>query len=89
MNRRRAFTIILAACALLATPATAQYEEDEQTRDYEERDRRYLERYQKPQETEPEQPATVDQAEQAFLEQAEAMIRAGKTIGQVAQALGL
>ena len=51
---------------LAAVPAVAQYEDDEQTRDYEEMDRRYYERY-----TEQEPVPTVE----AFLARADGLIR--------------
>ncbi len=66
---------LCAGLLILATvPAAAQYDDDEQTRDYEEMDRRYYERYTE-KETDPEVPATAEQTIEAFLARADELIR--------------
>jgi hypothetical protein len=69
------------ALSLLAGPPAAQYEDDEQTADHEEQDRRYYERYLEQQETQEEPradeevPADPRDEVQAFLAQADELIR--------------
>ena len=62
---------LLAACCL---PVAAQHDDDETTRDYEEQDRRYLERLKGVQKPEVKRGAIVDPSA-AFLERAETLIR--------------
>jgi hypothetical protein len=76
--RRVAWIIAL---LLLAGPLAAQYDDDEQTRDYEEQDRLYHERYLEQQEEQDKQnvdeaaQTTAEDQLQAFLVQADALIR--------------
>jgi len=61
------------AVLLTVSPAPAQYEEDEQTGDYADQDRRYMERYaEKGEEPEPTSP---DAEEDDFLEFVDRLIR--------------
>ncbi len=63
--------VLILLIAVVALPAAAQYEEDDQTRDWEMQDRRYQERAQH-QDEEPQDPLA---AEQAYLETVEQLIR--------------
>ena len=67
MSRALPAVLLLLACA----PAGAQYEEDDQTRDYERQDSRYQQRVAEQQEV----PPTPEEAERQFVEQAESLIR--------------
>jgi len=72
----------IVALLLSIGPLAAQYDDDEQTRDYEERDRRYYEQQLEQEENEPTEPDVDEAAQptpedqlQAFLAQAEVLIR--------------
>lgn len=63
-----------AALAIAALPVAAQYTEDDQTGDWAERDRQYLERLRRQQE-QGDVPADVDAVRDAFLAEAERLVR--------------
>ena len=66
--------LLIGLLAVSCLPAVAQYDDDDATRDYEEQDRRYLERLKGVQKPEIERAAIVDPSAE-FLERAETLVR--------------
>jgi len=66
--------LIIGLLAVSCLPVVAQYDEDDATRDYEEQDRRYLERLKEVQKPKVES-GTIEDPSAAFLERAETLVR--------------